>query len=185
MGPRALGHGARPCRNELFVDRQIPIDHAVDRKPAGDELAACRPGGEAAPDALRHLFNVAADKSVHAILDNLFDGSAGERENRRAARHRFDHDEAERLLPLNREEERPRSREQPIFLRRIRFADVLDLAAVDVWSDFVLPVGLEDRLDLAGDLQPDPRKARGLDRQVRSLARRDAAEEGDVVVLRG
>ena len=184
MGPRALGHGACTDRNELFIDRQIPIDHAIDRKPAGDEFAARRAGGKPALDAFRHLVNAAADPSIHAILDNLLDGSAGKREHRCAARHRFDHDEAERLFPLNREQKSPRPGQQPILLRRIRFADVFDLASVDVWSHLILPVRPKHRLDLSSYLQPDPCEARGLDRQMRRLTRGHAAQERDVVILR-
>jgi hypothetical protein len=155
----------------------------IEREATGDRVAAAAVFRKPARHAFGHLLDVAADPSVDAVLHDLFDGSAGERDNRCAARHGLDHHETERLFPLNREQQRSGPRQQRIFLFGIDFADVLDLAAVDARRHLLFPVLAEDRLHLAGELQTDACAFGGLDREMRPLARRHAAEKRDVVVL--
>ena len=65
----------------------------------------------------------------------------------------------------------------------VGFTDILNLLAVDVGSHLLLPVVVEDGLNLAGELERQARAPRRLDRQVRTFAGRHAAEKGEVVVL--
>ena len=56
-------------------------------------------------DAIRSAISaVRADPAVDPVADDLFDRAAGECQHRRAAGHRLDHHQAERLLPLNGEQ---------------------------------------------------------------------------------
>ena len=169
--------------NELLVDRQIVVDHAIDGELARDRVAAARAPGQRRREARRHVVDVAAHPSVHAVLHNLLDRAAGECDDRRAARHRLDHHQPERLLPLNREQQRPRVSEQRILLSGVGFADVLDLIAVDLRCNLLFPVIPEEWLHFSGELQADAGAPRRFDGQVGPLARRHASEKGDVVGL--
>ena len=169
--------------DEPLVNRQVRVHHAIERKVARDRIAAVRGIGKRRGEALHHVVNVTADPSVHAVLHDLFDGTAGEREHRRTAGHRLDHDESEGLLPLNREEYRPGARQQGVLLFSVGFANVFDQLAVDARDHFLFPVVAEHRLDLSGQLQSDAGAARDFDGDVRPLARSHAAEEDDIVVF--
>lgn len=171
-------------RYERLVDRLILLDHGVDRELTRDRIAAVGSGRQRRTDTGGQIFEAGANPPVHAVLHDFLDRAAGKREHRSAAGHRFDHDESERLLPLNREQERSSPGEQRVFLCRIDLANVFDLTAVDVRGNLLLPVLPEDRLDLSSELQPDTRTARRANGEVRRLARMDATEKGDVIVFR-
>ncbi len=130
---------------------------------------------------LRHAIGVTSSEAT--IADDLVDGPAGKRQHRRAAGHRLDHHQAEWLVPLDREQQRPRARQQRVLHRAIRLADVLDLLAVYPWPDLVLPVIVKDRLNFAGQLEADTGEPGGFDGQVRTFAGRHASEKRDVIVF--
>lgn len=117
-------------------------------------------------------------------MDDFLDRAARKGEDRRAARHRFDHHQTERLLPLNREQEGASARQQAVLLLGVRFSHVLDLHAVDFWRDLLFPVVAEHRLHFAGELQSHAGATCGLNRQMRAFTRRHPAEKCDVVLLR-
>ena len=60
------------------------------------------------------------------MLDHLGDRAVTRGDHRRPARHRLDHHQAERLLPLDREERRPRVLEQLDLLPVVDLAEELD-----------------------------------------------------------
>src|SRR5262249_37887262 len=130
MRPPSLGAAGEVCRHELFVEGQIFIGHALERKLPCDRVAAAGALRQRSGDPFGDLCDITTDPPVDAVLDNLRDRAAGEGEDWCSARHRFDQNQPERLFPLDRKEERPGSREQLVLLRGVRFADVLDLAAV-------------------------------------------------------
>ena len=124
-----------------------------------------------------------ADPSIDAVFHDFFDRAAREGEDRRAARHRLDHDEPERLLPLDREEHRPGSREQRILLLGVRFAHVLDEPSVDEGSHLPVPILAKGGLDLSRKLQSNAGAPCHFDGDMRPLARRHSADEHHVVVF--
>ena len=104
------------------------------------------------------------------------------RDHRRPASHRLDHDEAERLLPLDREE------------RRARVLEELDLLAVRHLAEELDPAVAEMRLDKLREVLPllllavlarEPQRKAELhrdgDRPVRSLVGTEPAEEEEVL----
>lgn len=130
--------------------------------------------------------DVATDPTVQAVLHDLLDGTTRQRQDGCTARHGFNHDEAERLFPLNWKQERPGSGKQRILLRRIDLTDIFDLATVDTRSHLLVPVLAKDRLDLSGELESNSRTERRFNREMRGLAGRHTPEESDVIFfLRG
>src|SRR5262245_32604537 len=111
------------------------------------------------------------------------DRAAWEGEHWRAASHRLDQHEAEGFIPLNREQKSARVGQQRVLAREISFADVFDLVPIEEWHDFLFPVVAEERLDFARQLEPYAGAAGGGNRQVRALARRHAAEKGNVLLF--
>ena len=83
-------------------------------------------------EAVHHRVDVREDHPGDAIVNDLADRAAVERGDRRAARHRFGHDETERFASLNGIEQRARAAVQLHFRLEIRFADIDDLPAIDV-----------------------------------------------------
>ena len=65
-------------------------------------------------------------KPVSAIVDHLGHRAAVERDHRRAAGHRLDHHQAERLRPVDREQQRMRAGQERRLLAVVDLADELD-----------------------------------------------------------
>ena len=116
------------------------------------------------------------------VLDHLGHGAPAGRDHRRPARHRLDHHQPERLLPLDREERRARVLEQLDLLAVRDLAEVLDLGRTRCGrtnsSKYCCSSG--SRL-LAGDLQRQPGRDRDVDRAVAALVRAHPPEEEQVV----
>src|SRR5438034_369615 len=62
------------------------------------------------------LIKIINDKAGHAVVDNLRNRSAAIRDNRRAASHRFNHHEPERLRPVNGKQQRLGAAQQNVFV---------------------------------------------------------------------
>src|SRR5581483_12216978 len=101
------------------------------------------------------------------------------------ARHRLDHYEAERLVPVDREEERAGATEQLDLLAVRQLAQVLD-PAPQMRADVPLEVGaLLGLAALGADAQLEAERPRHLDGAVRALVVAEPTEEGEVVVMSG
>src|SRR5205807_3538174 len=107
-GVVALGHGrtvsarttGSPGRHELLEQRLVPAHHRIAREAVLDPLAAGR--GVEVADVADHLDEVVlavAAKAGDAVVDELGRGAPVRGDDRRAARHRFDHHQPERLGP--------------------------------------------------------------------------------------
>ena len=118
----AVVRRAPQCGDHSIAERyaaQVVRDHPLGREALFGESAAherVQPVGLL--DRVHHLAVVVDDDPGAAVVDHLGDGAVTGGDHRRAARHRLDHHEAERLLPLDREERRPRVLEQLDLLRR-------------------------------------------------------------------
>ena len=120
---------------------------------------------------------------VAPVDDDLGHRAVGQGDHRRAARHRLDHHHAERLVPEDGEEQAACPGEQPALLRCVGVADV-DRVRPEPRRDLGLVELLLGRLGaLAGEEDPDPGRARRVDREVRALGLVEPPEEEDVVVL--
>src|SRR5581483_9350671 len=182
--PAAPGRGpeleGEPVGGDVLLDGasrreaggRAPADLArVERGRAVDE------GGEVAV--------VVGDEPRDAVLDDLRHRAAARREHGSPARHRLDHHEAERLLPVDREERREGAGEEVALLGLRHLSEVLDPAA-EARADEAVEVRLLERLALlARDPEGQPGRTRDLDRQVAALLRAHPAEEEEVALLRG
>jgi hypothetical protein len=129
---------------------------------------------------LRRVDDAAGDVLVH----DFWNRAAAKRENRGAARHRFDHHQAEWLGPVDGEQERP------------CFAEKLDLAPLADLSDEFHPRLVEQRCDLGSkigfiglvhlgcNLQRNAECLCDANGAVRALLRGDSSEEGHVAATR-
>ena len=64
------------------------------------------------PDGLNGFRFPINDKAGHAVIDHFRYRAGPERDNRRAARHRFDHHQTERLGPVDRKQQSRGTREE-------------------------------------------------------------------------
>jgi hypothetical protein len=100
----------------------------------------------------------------------------------RAARHGLDHDETERLRPVDRKQQGGGAGKEWLLLCIIDLADELDFLAIHVGLEMFLEVrGLGARY-LRGDAQGLPRGARNADRVFRTLLRREASKKRNTIL---
>ena len=107
-------------------------------------------------DGPDHGIGIVDDEAGLAVVDQLGDAGAAHADDRRARRERLDHDEPERLVPRDREEERRRLGEKARFRGFVDLADEADALTIDVWLDLRLeprPIAL---VDLAREEQASP-----------------------------
>jgi hypothetical protein len=146
--------------------------------------AAC--SGIEAPcllDTHRKLRRDVLDDPGHAVDDDLRHRAAPQRDHGRAAGHGLDHDQAERLLPADREQHRAGPRQQVALGGGVGDPEQLDVLP-EPWLDLLLEVGELHRLAaLAGEHDRQPGRPGCVDGQVRSLVRVHPAEEQDEVLL--
>src|SRR5690606_34786649 len=99
------------------------------------------------------------------------------RDDWRPTGHRLDHHHAERLVPLNGEDQAPCAGEQLTLHRGVRFTDVLH-ARAEPRLDLGFEVGLlQGLVALAGQDDAAPSTPGRVDRQVRALVRVEATKE--------
>ena len=128
-----------------------------------------------------HARKIVGDHRRLAVAQDLRHRAAAHRDDGCAAGQRLDHDEAERLLPLDRHDQRMRPGEQLALLVVVDLADVADVV-VQVGCDELVEVGDLARLAaLGGDLERPAEALRDADRAVRALVGAHAAEEEERV----
>ncbi len=124
-----------------------------------------------------------ADVSRAAVDDDLGDGAATECDHRSTACHGFDHNHAERLFPLHREQQAARFGEQPPLVLGVGLAED-DVLGCQARLDLPLEVVLFDRFGaLAGEDQRHPDRVRRVQRQVRRLVGVEPPQEEAVPSL--
>ena len=87
-----------------LVRGDVVRDHLLRREALLDLLAdhdRVERVSELEDGGILHVAVVVDDDSGAAVLDDLGDGAAPRRDDRRPARHRLDHHQAERLLPVD------------------------------------------------------------------------------------
>ena len=98
-----------------------------------------------APDGIDSILDGIDDEPGHAIIDDLADRPAGKCDDGQAAGHGFDHDQPERLGPVNREEQGFRLAEKRVLVPFGNLADELDERIVEQRGDGAFEVGLGRR----------------------------------------
>src|SRR5579862_4631080 len=137
------------------------------------------------PNLLSHLHDGIAHGAGNSLANHFGHSAAGKGVDRRSTRHGFDHDEAEWLFPLDREQKPHGSAEQFVFHGEVRFADVFDESVIDVRLDLGFKIVTKDRLNFAGNFERDPSLFCHLNGLMYAFQRRDAAKEAEIVFLVG
>ena len=137
------------------------------------------------PTAATKLVELVHDEAGDAVVHDLGHRALPHRHDGRAAGHRLDHHQPERLRPGDGEEERVRVREQLALALVADLALVHDLVAVDVRLDLRLEVLAVRLLQHAGHDELAAQPLGRLDAVVEALGLADAAEGQQVVVLLG
>jgi hypothetical protein len=174
----------RPLKQRT-VDRNIVFGHARGGKP----LLEASPNGASIernhsreyPHRLVHSFN---DGAGDALVDDFRNRPMAESKHGRTARHCLDHHQAERLRPIDREQERLRLAQEFGLAALIDLADELDPWIAQQRYDLFAEIGFIDLVDFGGDLQGNAQRPRYLDGAVRPLLGRDSAEKRDIAATR-
>ncbi len=131
------------------------------------------------------LVNIVHNGAGDAVLHNFGHRSAAEGENRRAAGHRLDHDEAERFWPIDREQQRAGFTEECALLALVDFADELNaFALINEGSDLLAEISLVDSIHFGGDLQLGAGCQRNRDRAIGPLLGRNPSKEREITASR-
>ena len=175
LGHRALDGGA--------VGVHVVLHHPLAREPLLDVGPALVRVHLVGLLELRGNLPVVVhhDPAAAVLLDHLGHGAPACRDHGRPAGHRLDHDQAERLLPLDREEGHARVLEQLDLLAVRHLAEVLDPVAEVRLDELLVVLALLRLAPLSRDLERHPRLHRDRDRAMRALVRAHATEEEEVV----
>src|SRR5256885_2091654 len=95
--------------------------------------------------------DVVSEKAVTAVLDNFWQGTAPERDDRRSGRHRFDLNEAEGFRPVDREQQGRGIAEERPLVGLSDLADELNQRILQQWQDLTLEIRAIGRVDLGCD----------------------------------
>jgi len=124
------------------------------------------------------------DGTRDALVDDFRNGTPAESKDGCAARHGLDHDQAERLRPIDREQKRLCLAQEFGLAALIDLADELDPRIVQQRCDLFTEIGFIDLVDFGGDLQGNAERPCYPNGTVRPLFGRDSAEERDIAAAR-
>src|SRR5690348_2917671 len=130
-----------------------------------------------------HFLHRLADEAVRSVFNNFSHRPPRKSQHRGAARHGFEHHQAEGLVPLNRKQHGSGITQEFILSRQVSLAYVFDETAVQMRFDFGLKVIAEHGLDFTSNFQGQAGFFGCLNGKVRSLDGRDPAQESQVVLL--
>ena len=115
------------------------------------------------------LIHCIHDGAGDALVDDFRNRTTAECKDGRAARHRLDHHQAERLRPIDREQEGLCLAEESGLASLIDLADELDPRIAQQRCDLVAEIGFVGLVDLGGDLQANAERPRYPNGAVRPL----------------
>ena len=127
--------------------------------------------------------HVIHEEAGPAVFDHLGHRAAPIRDHRRAAGHRFDHHQPERLGPVDRKQERAGLTQECALVRFADLAHELDQRVAQQGPDDLVEISLIDAIDLGRDLERHAGAAGDLDRVVGPLFRADPPEERQIPAL--
>ena len=127
-----------------------------------------------------HLVDGLAQETADAVAQHLGHRAAPHRDHRRAARQGLGHHQAERLGPIDREQQRRGAAQQLGFVLLVYFAHELNLIPAKNRLDLAVPVILVDRIDLGRDFERHTRTTRDLYRQIGPLFGRDTPQKNQI-----
>ncbi len=130
--------------------------------------------------AVSTLLERVDDEAGNAVIDDLGGGAAGERDDGGADEHRLDHDETERLLPLNGKDQTARALEERD-LRIVRCGSDPARLVAESSDDLALKVVVVAGVYLACEHDREPGVSSGVNREMGSLRAGEASEEDATV----
>src|SRR5690606_31191927 len=160
-----------------LVDALVVRRHALDgeagleRRPAGRPIDLLD-----LPGPRDGLVERAAHEAGHPVVDDLRNRTARHRDDGRATRQGLDEDQAERLGPVDREQERAGAGQELLLAAIVDLADKLAPVA-EAWGDDVLVVSLVGWVHLGRDAKREADLARDRECPIEALLRRDPADE--------
>src|SRR5712691_1080751 len=164
--------------NNLAVEADVILRHSRDRETLL-ETAAYRAAVERnhVGERVHGLLGIVHDPAGYAVVYDFRHRPPAKGEHRRAASHRFDHHQSERLGPVDRAEKGQRLAEEGGFFAIVDFTDVFDARTVEQRLDNLAEILRVDLVDLGGDAERNAELARDIDGAIRALLARDAAQE--------
>jgi hypothetical protein len=118
-----------------------------------------------------------ADEAADALIDDLGHRAPAEGEHRRAVGHGFDHDQPERLRPVDREQQRRGIPEKFPFSVLADFTDELDQGIIQQGPDHRFEICLVGRVDLGCDPQRDASALSDFNRMIAPLLGADPSSK--------
>jgi hypothetical protein len=106
------------------------------------------------------------DEAGQALIDDLGNGATVIGNDRGAARHRFNHDKAERLRPVDGKEQSDRAAQKVRFFVITDFADVIDERVVHQRANDFIEIVLIGPIDFCRDLERDAASYGNFDRAI-------------------
>src|SRR5215510_4581336 len=117
---------SRGSLQKPFIDAHVVFRHARGVKASFEQHpAATAIKTRQTSDRARRFLHL-VDDETGAVFHNFRHGAVGPCDHRRAAGHRLDHHQAERLRPINREEQRIRPAQKFLLLLTADLADEFD-----------------------------------------------------------
>ena len=120
------------------------------------------------------------NETRYAIFNQFRDGAAIERDNRRAASHGFDHDQSERLRPVDRHDQRDGAAQELGLLRVRDLADEFDMRFGEERLNHLLEIVVIGRVDFRCDLKRQATSFGDVDRAINPLLRRNATQKSEI-----
>src|SRR5664280_298528 len=152
-------HRSAALGDELAINIHIFPSHPLGGEAAVEFSAYLSSIQAFCPSDCRHCFLDCVDnKSGDTLRHDLGNRAAPECNHRRATRHGFDHDQPERLRPVDRKQQGGGTTKEVFFVAFIDLSDELDVRMVglDHWADLGVPIGLIGAIYLCCNLQRHP-----------------------------
>ena len=120
------------------------------------------------------------NETRHAIFDQFGNRAAIESDNRRAASHGFDHDQSERLRPVDRHDQREGAAQKLGLLRVGDLPDKFDMRFGEERLNHLLEIVVVDCVDFGGDLERQSAALGNMDRAINPLLWRNATQKSEI-----
>src|SRR5207248_11243987 len=134
------------------------------------------------PHRFHRAIDILDDEACLSFNNNFRDRTAGKTNHWRPAGKRFNHDQSERLRPVDWKEQSSGAAEQFVFFRMTNFTDELDERFIQQMLDVFVEVVAVDAVDLGRDLELATCSPGNLDRSVYAFFRRNPPEKEQIVL---